>query len=297
MSAPAPLRARVAGPLLLVITAVLWSLSGVLVKSIAWHPMALAGARSVLAIPVILLFTGRPRWRFTPVQLGGAVAYSATMIFFILATTLTSAANAIFLQYTAPIYVAVLSPLWLGEKALRSDRFLIPLALGGIALFFLDGLSASGWWGNVFGLGSGLAFAGTALCLRKAKDSSPATIILLGNILTALLAMPYLMRGGFPLEKFPLLLVLGLLQLGLAYGLYSVAIQRVTALEATLLPLLEPILNPVWVMLALGEKPGGWALTGAAVVLLAVMVRGILMVLTRPAPRAHEPTLLDERAH
>src|SRR4051812_13779668 len=110
-----------AGPVLLIAAAVLWSFSGVLVKSMTWHPMAIAGTRSAIAIPVMLLFTGKPRFTFSPAQVGGALAYAGTMVFFILATTMTSAANAIFLQYTAPIYVAVAGHWWLRESNLRSD--------------------------------------------------------------------------------------------------------------------------------------------------------------------------------
>jgi drug/metabolite transporter (DMT)-like permease len=273
-----------AGPLLLMASAVLWSFSGVLVKSMAWDPMAIAGARSAIAIPVILLFTGKPRITFSPPQLAGAVAYAGTMVFFILATRMTSAANAIFLQYTAPIYVAAAGHWWLREPTLRSDWVTIPVAIGAIGLFFLDRLSVSGLWGNIFALLSGLCFAGTALCLRRERASSPATVILLGNILAAVVALPFIVTAPFPMRELPALFVLGVVQLGLGYGLYSIAIKRVTALEATLIPLLEPVLNPVWVMLASGETPGPWARLGGAVVLLTVLVRGTLMV--RGARRA-----------
>jgi drug/metabolite transporter (DMT)-like permease len=269
------------GPLLLMAAALLWSSSGVLVKSMAWHPMAIAGARSAIAIPVILLFTGKPRLTFSPAQLGGAVAYAGTMVFFISATRMTSAANAIFLQYTAPIYVAVIGHWWLREPTLRSDWITIPVAVAGIALFFIDRLTVSGLWGNILALLSGLCFAGTALCLRREKAASPATAILLGNILAAIICLPFMLRRPFPTGELPGLLFLGLVQLGLGYGLYSVAIKRVTALEATLIPLLEPVLNPIWVMLALGETPGPWARLGGAIVLLSVLYRGTLMLRAR----------------
>ena len=266
------------GPLLLLLTAVLWSTSGVLVKSIDWHPMAIAGARSAIAIPVILLFTGRPRLTFSPTQIAGALGYAGTMVFFVLATRMTSAANAIFLQYTAPIYVAIAGHWWLREPALRSDWITIPVAVAGIGLFFVDRLSASGWWGNVAALLSGICFATTVLCLRRERSSSPANVILFGNFLAVLIASPFIVRNPFPMQEWPAMLFLGALQIGLPYGLYSVAIKRVTALEATLIPLLEPVLNPIWVMLALHETPGPWARVGGAIVLLCVLFRGTLMV-------------------
>jgi drug/metabolite transporter (DMT)-like permease len=267
-----------AGPVLLIAAAVLWSFSGVLVKSMTWHPMAIAGTRSAIAIPMMLLFTGKPRFTFSPAQLGGALAYAGTMVFFILATTMTSAANAIFLQYTAPIYVAVAGHWWLRESNLRSDWITIPVAVGGIGLFFMDRLSVSGLWGNIIALLSGLCFAGTALCLRRERASSPATVILLGNMLATLVSLPFILKGPPPMRELPALFVLGLVQLGLGYGIYSVAIKRVTALEATVIPLLEPVLNPIWVMLAIGETPGPWARLGGAIVLLSVLFRGTLML-------------------
>jgi drug/metabolite transporter (DMT)-like permease len=282
------------GPLLLIAAAVLWSFSGVLVKSMAWHPMAIAGARSAIAIPVILLFTGKPRVTFSPAQLGGAVAYAGTMVCFILATRMTSAANAIFLQYTAPIYVAVVGHWWLRESSLRSDWITIPVAVGGIGLFFVDRLSASGFWGNIFALLSGVCFAGTALCLRREKAGSPATAILLGNILATVICLPFMLSRPFPVRELPALLVLGVVQLGFGYGLYSVAIKRVTALEATVIPLLEPVLNPIWVMLAMGETPGRWARMGGAIVLLSVLFRGSLMLRAPSGTRAVASPGADE---
>lgn len=277
-----------AGPLLLLASAVLWSFSGVLVKSMQWDPLAIAGARSAIATPVILLFTGRPRITFSPPQMAGAIAYAGTMVCFILATRMTSAANAIFLQYTAPIYVAVAGHWWLRERTLRSDWITIPVAIGAIGLFFMDRLSVSGLWGNVFALLSGLCFAGTVLCLRRERASSPATVILLGNILAALVSLPFMLKSPFPVRELPAILILGVVQLGLGYGLYSIAIKRVTALEATLIPLLEPVLNPVWVMLAIGETPGPWARIGGAAVLLTVLFRGTLMVLSARQSRPPE---------
>lgn len=269
------------GPLLLLVAAVLWSLSGVLVKSMKWDPMAIAGARSAIAIPVILLFTGKPRITFSAPQIFGTLAYAGTMVFFILATRMTSAANAIFLQYTAPIYVAIAGHWWLKEPALRSDWITIPVAVGGIALFFVDSLSVSGLWGNIFASMSGLCFAGVVLCLRRERASSPATLLLLGNILATIIGLPFIMSHRLPIGDLPALVVLGAVQIGVAYGIYSIAIKRVTALEATLIPLLEPVLNPIWVMLAIGETPGPWARAGGLIVLLCVLFRGVLMVRAR----------------
>ena len=266
-------------PVLLLCAALCWSLGGVLIKSIDWPPMAIAGGRSAIAIPMILLCIGRPRFTFSRAQIGGALGYAGTVILFVFATRMTTAANAIFLQYTAPIYVALIGRWYLGERASRIDWLVIAVALIGIALFFLDRLTTAGLWGNIIALGSGLAFASVALFLRKEKAGSPVASIVLGNIIVALAGAPFILQApSLGEDGLWRLLLLGTVQLGLPYVLYAAAIKQVTALEATLIPLLEPVLNPLWVMLALDERPGPWAIVGGLLVLAAVLGRGVLMI-------------------
>ena len=276
------MRHRFLPPALLLLAALCWSLGGVLIKSIDWPPMAVAGARSAIAIPLMLAFVGRPKFTFSAAQIGGAIGYALTVVLFVFATRMTTAANAIFLQYTAPIYVALIGRWYLNERALRIDWLVIAVALGGIALFFMDRLTASGFWGNIVALASGVAFASVAVFLRKEKAGSPVTAIILGNILVAVAGAPFMFQASFGQGDGWRLLLLGTVQLGLPYVFYAAAIKQVTALEATLIPLLEPILNPLWVMLMLGERPGQWAIVGATLVLAAVLTRGALMVMSRP---------------
>lgn len=191
---------------------------------------------------------------------------------------MTTAANAIFLQYTAPIYVALLGRWYLGERASPVDWLVIVIALAGIAVFFLDRLTTAGFWGNIVALCSGVAFASVALFLRKEKAGSPAAAIILGNAIVALAGVPFMFQYSLGTGSGRRLLILGALQLGLPYVLFATAIKSVTALEATLIPLLEPVLNPLWVMLALGERPGPWAIFGGLLVLGAVLGRGALML-------------------
>ena len=270
---------RFVPPLLLLGAALCWSLGGLLINSIDWPPMAIAGGRSAIAIPIIFLCVGRPRITFSKAQIGGALGYAGTVILFVFATRMTTAANAIFLQYTAPIYVALIGRWYLHERASRVDWLVIAVALIGIALFFMDRLTVSGWWGNILALVSGLAFAAVALFLRKEKAGSPVAAIVLGNVIVATAGAPFILQapslGGDGLWR---LLLLGAVQLGLPYVFYATAIKQVTALEATLIPLLEPVLNPLWVMLALGEQPGPWAIVGGLLVLAAVLGRGLLMM-------------------
>jgi drug/metabolite transporter (DMT)-like permease len=278
-----PMQRRFLPPVLLLSTALCWSLGGVLIKSIDLPPFAIAGGRSAIAIPMILLCSGRPRFTFSRAQIGGALGYAGTVVLFVFATRMTTAANAIFMQYTAPIYLALIWRWYLGERASRIDWLVIAVALAGIALFFVDRLTVSGLWGNIIALGSGLAFALVALFLRKEKAGSPIASIVLGNVIVALAGAPFIFQApSLGEDGLWRLGLLGTVQLGLPYVLYATAIKQVSALEATLIPLLEPVLNPLWVMLALGERPGPWAIVGGMLVLSAVLGRGVMMVRTRP---------------
>jgi len=157
------------------------------------------------------------------------------------------------------------------------------LILVGTALFFLDELTMSGFWGNILALITGLSFGWLAMFLRKQKTGSPFESVFLGNVLTAVVCLPF-MFGSLPTAHgsvalgFILLGVLGVFQLGLSYVFYATAIRHVTALEAMLIPAIEPILNPAIVLLVLGERPGPLSIVGGAVVLGAVTARGVLTV-------------------
>jgi drug/metabolite transporter (DMT)-like permease len=261
--------------LLLIVTSLLWSLGGVLIKSVEWPSLAKAGMRSALASAVLWGWLRRPQFTWSRTQLAAAVAYAAVVILFIVANDRTTAANAIFLQYTAPIYVALLGPWLLGERARRLDWVCIALALVGIALTFRDEFSATGVLGNAAGLASGLAFACMAMLLRKERDTSPASALLLGNLLTAAIGLPFGFGKMPSAPEWAALAVLGVFQLGLAYVLYSLAIRHVTALEALVITMLEPILNPLWVALRQHEVPGPWSLAGGALVLGAVLLQAL----------------------
>jgi drug/metabolite transporter (DMT)-like permease len=267
----------------LILAALCWSIGGVLIKGVAWHPMAIAGVRSFIAAGVILLAFGRPRFTWSFPQIGGALAYAATSILFVTSTKLTTAANAILLQYTAPTFAALFGIRYLGEHPRRSDWIALGVVMGGMILFFLDRLSFAGFWGNISALASGITFAWMALFMRKQKDASPVESVLLGNLLTGLAGIPF-MTGDLPdAAGWLRLIVLGVVQLGLAYVFFTRAIRSVTALEALLIPTLEPVLNPVWTMIFIGEVPGGMSLCGGAIIIGAVLGRGIVPMLRYPA--------------
>ena len=262
--------------LLLFASAVLWSLGGVMIKSVEWPSMAKAGARSLVACMVLWAWVRKPQWSWRPTQWGAAIAYAFTVCSFVIATDRTTAANAIFLQYTAPIYVAVLGHYILGERTRRSDWIFIALALIGIALFFRDQFSPRGLGGMLMALASGMSFGLLVILLRKERETSPASALVLGNLITALVGLPFAFGHALPLPQAAVVAAMGVVQLGLPYVLYSSAIRRVTALEAILIPMIEPILNPVWVALQHGEMPGPWSLLGGALVLSSVVVRELV---------------------
>jgi drug/metabolite transporter (DMT)-like permease len=238
--------------------------------------MAKAGGRSAIAAAIMWAWMGKPKFAWSWTQIGAALAYAGTVSLFVIANDRTTAANAIFLQYTAPIYVALLGGWFLGEKTRRIDWFCIGLALFGVALFFRDDFDARGLLGIVVALGSGVSFAAMVMLLRKQKDASPESSLLLGNLLTAAIGLPFGFGYALTGEQWTILGILGAVQLGVPYILYSIAIKRVTALEAILIPMLEPILNPIWVALAKGEMPGPWSLAGGGLVLGAVLTRGLV---------------------
>ena len=257
---------------LLIATAVLWSFGGLLIKLISWNPMAIAGGRSALAAAIMLFVVRRHQLNWSFDQVGGAVCYAVNVVLFVVATKMTTAANAIFLQYTAPIYVAILGAYFLNEKVAGFEWLTIVAAIFGMALFFFDRLTFANYWGNGLAILAGVAFAGMIFFMRRQKKAFPLGSIFLGNILAALVCVPF-MFGSMPDKVGWLALAaLGLLQLGLSYILYSIAIKRVTALEGIMVPLIEPVLNPVWVFLFLGERPGRWAVPGGIIVLTAAAV-------------------------
>ena len=249
-----------------------------------------AGALPEDARTWFLLATNRGlRFHFSRDQLIGAVGYAACTLTFCTATTLTSAANAILLQYTAPVWVALFGAWFLGERATRADWLTIAVALGGMALFFKDSLTLGHVEGDALAVLSGVCFAGMTIALRRQKNGSPVESIILGNVIAFIAGLPWMVKSPLlPPAGWLALIVLGVVQLGFSYWLYARAIRHVTALEAVLIPVIEPILNPLWVLLVVHEKPTRWAILGGAVVLGAITIRAVISVRGRrilnPAP-------------
>ena len=261
---------------LLVATAVLWSLGGVLIKWVSLPSLAVAGFRSAIALPVLLICFRKQTVNFSVAQLIGGVSYAATVILFVYATKLTAAGNAILLQYTAPVYVALFSGWLLNEKIRWFDWVAIAAVLCGMSLFFLDKLSSGGLTGNILAVISGFTFASLILFMRKQKEASPIGSVILGNLLTVLICLPWMVKSSPGGTDWIGLVLLGVFQLGLSYVCYAVAIKKVTAMEGILIPVFEPILNPLWAFFFMGERIGPWALLGGFLVILSILFRGFM---------------------
>lgn len=270
--------------LLLAVTAALWSIGGLLIKLVDAGPLAIAGARSAITCAVLLVYLRKPKFTWSVPQLGAALSCSATAILFVSATKITTAANAIMLQSTAPIYVAILGAWILKEKITRYDWLTIIVVMGGMGLFFIDNLSVGGLWGNIFAALSGVSFALFTIFMRMQKDGSPMESILLGNLFTAIIGLPFLYQSTPSPSGWIYLLILGIFQLGIPYVFYTAAIKNASALEAVLIPVIEPILNPVWVFLILGEFPGTSALIGGAVVLISITLKCVFSIMPPKTP-------------
>ena len=256
----------------LAITALLWSTSGVLVKALDWQPISILAGRGIFTSIVFLLYMRRlPKniSRWTLLAAGGSIA---TQFLFITSTKLTTAANSIFLQYTAPIYVVLLGYWLLREKPSRSDWFAMGIIFLGMFLFFGDQLSPDGFYGNILAVISGVTSAVMVVSFRAQKDATPEDSILIASVVMAIIGFPSIMKETWTVTNWSIVAYLGIFQIGLAFILFTKGIRHIPALEANLIGTLEPVLNPVWVFFFLGEWMGRFALLGGLVVLAGVIV-------------------------
>jgi drug/metabolite transporter (DMT)-like permease len=261
--------------LFLAIAAILWSTSGVLVKMLDWQPIAILAARSLFASIIFLIYLRRLPTKWTPWKVLAAVACILTQFLFVTSTKLTTAANAIFLQYTAPIYVVLLAFWFLREKPSRTDWLSMFIIFFGMFLFFGDKLSTDGFYGNILAVLSGLTSAIMIVSFRAQKDGAPAESFLIASLATAIFCFPSVLKETWTVTNWLIIAYLGLFQIGLSFVFFTKAIKHIPALEANLVGTLEPVLNPVWVFLFLGERMGTYASLGGLVVLGGVILSAI----------------------
>lgn len=269
-------------PLLFVIAAaVLWSTGGLFIKWTSLSGLELSFGRSLLAAITVAIFTRHEGFGLNRVTALASVLYAALLLLFVLATKETTAANAIFLQYTAPVYLLILEPLIYKEKFRKWDLIVVTVCVIGMSLFFVGKLRPQDVTGNLLALASGFCFACYFLLLRHSTSRSVnrASSVIYGNLLLVLIAAPAGLRALPQINMHDALsvLYLGVVQIGLAYTLFTVAMARgVRSLDAGIVGYVEPVLNPVWVYLVLGERPGSWALLGGAIIVIAVICHTLI---------------------
>lgn len=296
------MNARVtASPLLLVLgAAVLWSTGGLFIKATSLSAFELSFGRSLLAAIIIIIFTRREGFGINSISALTSVLYAALLLLFVLATKLTTAANAIFLQYTAPVYVLILEPIFYKEKFRARDFATVAACLVGMSLFFVGKLRPEDVSGNLLALASGVCFALFFLLLRhaKARNVNRASSTIYGNLIVVLICAPAFfgaVHRGVSWTDVGSMAYLGIVQIGFAYLLFTSAMARgVRSLDAGIIGYIEPVLNPIWVFLFIGERPSGWAIVGGAIIIASVIVHMLTEAMRRsgktvaPELTAHE---------
>jgi drug/metabolite transporter (DMT)-like permease len=261
--------------------AALFSTGGAAIKGTTLTAWQVAGLRSAIAAVTLLVLIPRARRHWSIRNSIVGLVYAATLVLFVTANKLTTSASAIFLQATGPLYVLVAAPWLLKEPVRRQDAlFMVAMALG-LAFCFVDSqaplaTAPNPYAGNVAAALSGVTWGFTVMGLRwvgsRDAEASLNTVVA-GNLCAALVCLPL----GLPIHATPTdwaaLAWLGVFQIGFAYLLLSTGVQHVTALDASLLLLAEPVLNPVWAWAVHGEQPGAWAVTGGILILAATVAR------------------------
>ena len=269
-------------PLLYVLAAaLLWSTGGLFIKWTTIGGLELSFWRSLFAIFTVAFFTRREGFGINRLTAAASFLYAVLLILFVLATKATTAANAIFLQYTAPVYLLILEPVIYKERFRSRDLITVAVCLGGMALFFVGQLRPQDVAGNVMALASGLCFALYFLLLRhpRAREVNRASSVIYGNTLAVIMTAPWGLATLTSITGHDMIGVayLGIIQLGVAYTFFTLGMARgVRSLDAGIICYVEPVLNPVWVFLILGEQPSKWALLGGSIIIVAVIVHMIL---------------------
>lgn len=259
----------------LVVASILWSTGGLLIKWVDWNPIAIAGIRSGISSLVMLAFwwvlTKKLPKRPDKFVLFGAFNYVCLVMLFVSANKLTTSANAILLQFTAPIWAMILGALFFKVKFNKKDIITVVVVFAGMILFFIGDIDSGGMLGNILAVISGICMALMIITLKKVTHHKPLEVIIWGNIFTFIAAIPFYSDIVLSTSNVTGILLLGIFQLGLSYIFFTKGIEHVSVLEGILIPAIEPLLNPLWVYLGTGEKPSQYAIIGGVIVLAAVL--------------------------
>ncbi|HIR87090.1 MAG TPA: EamA family transporter [Candidatus Limivicinus faecipullorum] len=258
----------------MLICATLWSIAGIFMKLLPWNGFAVASLRSLIAgltIAAYILIRGK-RIIINRRTLVTGVFTACVYTCFAVANKLTTAANAIVLQFTSPVFIVIFSALILKKRIRRSDALVVSFTLLGIALFFFDQLRPGYILGNFVAIAAGMFMAGMFMAVGELEREQRFSGILIGQSLTFLVGLPFVIatRPEFTAVTTLSILILGVFQLGISYILYVESSKYCPPLACCLLGAAEPLLNPVWVLIFDGERPGVFALTGGVIVVVSI---------------------------
>lgn len=270
------------GPILVFLSGVCFSLGGIFLKYIPWNPLAINAARNAIAIIFVFAFlkiTGH-KIIFNRTVLAGALAISVTQGLYCIANKLTTAGNAIILQFTVPIWVMVISIFLFHKKPSRLDLTAGAIVMIGVLFFFIDGIKAGNMLGNALALLSGITYSGVFLMNSTPKSDSLSSTFF-GMIFNILFGLPWLLRTDFAATQritWIVLIIMGIVQVACAFILLSTGLKTTSPIAASLISGVEPVLNPIWVAIFYGEVLTPLSLIGAFMVLVAVLVYNTLLV-------------------
>lgn len=274
------MREKRVGELQMLACAVMWSISGIIIKYIDWSPLAIAGGRSLVSAVVVVVFMAASKMKpiINKQVIWAGVSLFGCVTCFVTANKMTTAANAIVLQYIAPAFVLIISAVFLKHKLKKIEIAVVASTFLGIILFFVDEIDFDGMMGNFIAICSGLFMAIMFVFNGKLNLDARMTGILVAHLLTATIGLPI----GFATyetvitqQDIMLILLLGVVQLGIPYVLYALAASKISPLSCSLIGMIEPLLNPIWVAIFYGEMPGLFAVLGGVVVIVSVLVHNI----------------------
>ena len=265
------------GILAVFLTALLWSSGGLFIKLVTLSPMQISFFRCLIAAIVFAVLFREKILKLNPLALLNSFSYAAVLILFVIATKTTTAANAIFLQSTAPIYVLIFEPILTKTKWEKINIITIAVCFLGMILFFMGDLTPGDIKGNIAALLAGVAFAAFFLGMKKNDKQYGEASIFYGNIIVALICTPFVTEvRELSFNNLWMLVFLGVFQIAFAYALFSYGIKKILAVEASIISMLEPVLNPVWVFIGYGEVPSVYAIIGGLIIISAITIRTLL---------------------
>ncbi len=266
--------------------AILWSSGGLFIKVLTLDAFQISFYRSLIAAITILIITktrGKSlKFETDRISVMCSISYAFILVLFVMATKLTTAANAIFLQFTAPLYLLILEPIFLKTKFEKRNLIALGFCFFGMILFFFGKLDFSGIQGNLLAICSGICFALFSLLLKWKKQlhksDSTISIIVVGNFLVCLICLPFIYdKLIVSSSQMLILLFMGVFQIGISYLIFNEGIKYVSATESMIIAMLEAILNPIWVFIGVGEVPTTYSIVGSVIILIAVLWRTLMV--------------------